>query len=191
MARADTTGDAPMNAMSPPSGAPIVEFVGVTKRFPGVVANDGVDLAIRPGEIHVLLGENGAGKSTLIGMLSGLQQPDEGAIRVDGRTQRIGSPRRALNLGIGTVFQHIMLVPSLSVIDNVALGGPWWRRPDRAALAAPPGATPTPASASSIDLDARHRQPLPLGECSNRLEIVRAPAMRGSRVLVRTKPPPC
>ena len=68
-------------------------MVGVTKRFPGVLANDAVDLAIRPGEIHVLLGENGAGKSTLIGMLSGLQQPDEGEILVDGRPQR--SARRA------------------------------------------------------------------------------------------------
>src|ERR1700735_3194896 len=98
-----------MNATSAPSGAPIVEFAGVTKRFPGVIANDVVDLAIRPGEIHVLLGENGPGKSPLIGMLSGLQQPDDGAIRIDGRLQRIGSPRRALSLGIGTVFQHVML----------------------------------------------------------------------------------
>lgn len=169
-----------MNATSLPSGAPIVEFVGVTKRFPGVIANDSVDLAIWPGEIHVLLGENGAGKSTLIGMLSGLQQPDEGAIRVDGRPQRIGSPRRALNLGIGTVFQHVMLVPSLNVVDNVALGGPWWRRPDRAALAN--RLRDTNASIGvSIDPDVVTGS-LSLGE-QQQAEIVRA-LLRGSRVLV-------
>ena len=180
MARADTTGDAPINVTGAPSGAPIIEFVGVTKRFPGVVANDGVDLAIRPGEVHVLLGENGAGKSTLIGMLSGLQQPDEGAIRVDGRPQRISSPRRALNLGIGTVFQHVMLAPSLSVLDNVALGGPWWRRPDRAGLAR--RLRDMNASIGvSIDPDAVTGN-LSLGE-QQQAEIVRA-LLRGSRVLV-------
>jgi general nucleoside transport system ATP-binding protein len=180
MTASNLTGDAPANATSAPSGTPIVEFVGVTKRFPGVVANDAVDLAIRPGEIHVLLGENGAGKSTLIGMLSGLQQPDEGAIRIDGRPQRIGSPRRALNLGIGTVFQHVMMVPSLSVVDNVALGGPWWRRPDRAALARQ--LRDTNASIGvSIDPDAITGA-LSLGE-QQQAEIVRA-LMRGSRVLI-------
>ncbi|TJV13074.1 MAG: ATP-binding cassette domain-containing protein, partial [Mesorhizobium sp.] len=96
----------------------IVALEGVTKRFPGVVANDSVDLAIRPGEVHVLLGENGAGKSTLIGMLSGLQQPDEGRILVDGEPIAITSPRHALALGIGTVFQHVMLVPTLTVAQN-------------------------------------------------------------------------
>ena len=90
----------------------IVVLEGVTKRFPGVVANDSVDLRIRSGEVHVLLGENGAGKSTLIGMLSGLQQPDEGRILVDGKPTPITSPRHALSLGIGTVFQHMMLVPT-------------------------------------------------------------------------------
>ena len=70
----------------------IVALEGVTKRFPGIVANDGIDLAIRPGEVHVLLGENGAGKSTLIGMLSGLQQPDEGRILVDGKPTPIIPP---------------------------------------------------------------------------------------------------
>ncbi len=180
MARADTTGDASINVTGAPSGAPVIEFVGVTKRFPGVVANDGVDLAIRPGEVHVLLGENGAGKSTLIGMLSGLQQPDEGAIRVDGRPQRISSPRRALNLGIGTVFQHVMLAPSLSVLDNVALGGPWWRRPDRAGLAR--RLRDMNASIGvSIDPDAVTGA-LSLGE-QQQAEIVRA-LLRGSRVLV-------
>ena len=80
----------------------------------------------------MLLGENGAGKSTLIAMLAGLQQPDEGAIRVAGREEAITSPRRALALGIGTVFQHVMLVPTLTVAENIALGGAWWRTRNRA-----------------------------------------------------------
>jgi general nucleoside transport system ATP-binding protein len=106
---------------------PLIEFRGVTKRFPGVVANDRVDLAIRAGEVHVLLGENGAGKSTLIAMLSGLQQPDEGEILVSGRPERLVSPRHALDLGIGTVFQHSMLAPTLTVAENLSLGASWWK----------------------------------------------------------------
>src|ERR1700685_3205780 len=85
-----------------------ISLRNVTKRFPGVVANDNISLDIRAGEIHVLLGENGAGKSTLIGMLSGMQHPDEGNIIIDGKATRIRSPRHALSLGIGTVFQHRM-----------------------------------------------------------------------------------
>jgi len=108
--------------------APTVSLRGVTKRFPGVLANDRIDLDLWPGEVHVLLGENGAGKSTLIGMLAGMQQPDEGSIAIAGAETRIRSPRHAIDLGIGTVYQHVLLVPSLSVLDNLMLGGPWWRR---------------------------------------------------------------
>src|SRR5262249_53386499 len=99
----------------------------ITKRFPGVLANDAVPLEFRAGEVHVLLGENGAGKSTLIGILAGMQQPDEGEILLAGRPVRIGSPRESLELGIGTVFQHVLLVPSLTVIENLMLGGDWRR----------------------------------------------------------------
>ncbi|MCW6511605.1 ABC transporter ATP-binding protein [Lichenifustis flavocetrariae] len=119
-----------------PRRDPLVSMRGITKRFPGVTANENVDLVLRPGEVHVLLGENGAGKSTLVGMLAGLQQPDAGTISIGGRSERIDSPGRALAFGIGTVFQHSMLVPSLSVLDNLALGGSWWRKPDRAGLVA-------------------------------------------------------
>ncbi len=118
---------------APPAGgaAPAVALSGVTKRFPGVTANDEISLEFRHGEIHVLLGENGAGKSTLIAILAGMQQPDAGEIRVDGRQVRIGSPRESLDLGIGTVFQHVLLVPSLTVLENLMLGGPAWRPLDR------------------------------------------------------------
>ena len=100
---------------NPQTGQAVVTLEGVTKRFPGIVANDHIDLEIRAGEVHVLLGENGAGKSTLIGMLSGLQQPDGGRILVDGVETPIRSPSHALSLGIGTVFQHNRLVPTLTV----------------------------------------------------------------------------
>jgi ABC-type uncharacterized transport system ATPase subunit len=171
---------APTRAASTQVVASIVECVAITKRFPGVVANDAVDLAIRRAEIHVLLGENGAGKSTLISMLSGLTQPDEGTIRVDGHEQKITSPRRALDLGIGTVFQHPMLVPSLSVVDNLALGGAWWRPPDRVSMSRRFAET-TAGLGISIDPHAITGS-LSLGE-QQQAEIVRA-LLRGSRVLI-------
>jgi simple sugar transport system ATP-binding protein len=158
----------------------IVTLEGVTKRFPGIVANDGIDLSIRPGEVHVLLGENGAGKSTLIGMLSGLQQPDEGRILVDGRPTPITSPRQALALGIGTVFQHMMLVPTLTVAENLLLGGPWWQRPRTEELAARV-AEISRSLGIVVKLHARVSE-LSLGE-QQQVEIVRA-MVRNSRLLI-------
>ena len=106
----------------------VVQCKGITKRFPGVLANDDVDLNIRMGEIHALLGENGAGKSTLMSALCGLYQPDEGEIHIrvgdSGEPQPvlINSPRDAIELGIGMVYQHFKLVPPLTVAENTILG---------------------------------------------------------------------
>jgi general nucleoside transport system ATP-binding protein len=97
----------------------------VTKRFPGIVALDSVSLEFHPGEIHVLLGENGAGKSTLVSLLAGMQRPDQGEILVDGVPAVIDSPRRSMDYGIGAVFQRVLLVPSLTVLENLMLGGSW------------------------------------------------------------------
>ena len=102
--------------------APALEMRGITKRYPGVVANDGIDLEIRPGEIHALLGENGAGKSTLMNVLYGLAVPDEGQILLDGDVVDIQDPTDAIDRGISMVHQHFMLVPVLTVADNVLLG---------------------------------------------------------------------
>jgi len=94
----------------------------ISKRYPGVVANDGIDLDVRPGEIHALLGENGAGKSTLMNILYGLATPDSGEILLDGEVVRIGGPSDAIARGITMVHQHFMLVPVMSVADNILLG---------------------------------------------------------------------
>ena len=99
-----------------------VELRGIVKRFPGVVANDGVDLSVRRGEIHCLLGENGAGKTTLMRILYGLYQPDEGEILLHGKPIRLASPKAALAHRIGMVHQHFHLVPTLSVEENIVLG---------------------------------------------------------------------
>ncbi|MFW6184219.1 MAG: ABC transporter ATP-binding protein [Chloroflexota bacterium] len=99
-----------------------VHMQGITKRFPGVVANDNVDLALYPGEIHALLGENGAGKTTLMNILFGLYQPDEGQIKVRDQAVTIHSPADAIRLGIGMVHQHFKLVPPFTVAENIVLG---------------------------------------------------------------------
>jgi simple sugar transport system ATP-binding protein len=101
---------------------PYLRMRGITKRFPGVVANDDVDFAVRRGEIHGLLGENGAGKSTLMKVLYGLYGPDAGEIRIDGDRVAFDSPQDAIERGIGMVHQHFMLIPRLSVTKNVVLG---------------------------------------------------------------------
>ncbi|HTE64563.1 MAG TPA: ATP-binding cassette domain-containing protein, partial [Solirubrobacteraceae bacterium] len=98
-----------------------LELKGVTKRFGALTANDSVDFDLRRGEVHALLGENGAGKSTLMNVLYGLLQPDEGEIKLRGEPVRIGSPREAIGLRIGMVHQHFMLIPVMSVAENVVL----------------------------------------------------------------------
>jgi general nucleoside transport system ATP-binding protein len=110
--------------------APALELRGITKRFGPVVANDGIDFDLRQGEVHALLGENGAGKSTLMSILYGLYNPDEGEIRVNGEPVEVSSPSRAIELGIGMVHQHFMLVPVMTVTENIVLG----QEPKRGAL---------------------------------------------------------
>jgi general nucleoside transport system ATP-binding protein len=103
------------------SETPVLELRGITKRFPGIVANDHVDLDLMQGEVHALLGENGAGKSTLMNVLYGLYHPDEGEILVKGEHLSLGSPKDAIEHGIGMVHQHFMLIPVMTVAENVVL----------------------------------------------------------------------
>jgi ABC-type uncharacterized transport system ATPase subunit len=99
-----------------------VELEGITKRFPGVVANSDIHLEVRAGEVHAVCGENGAGKSTLMKILYGMQQPDEGTIKVNGELVRLRNPSDAIKVGIGMVHQHFMLADNLTVLENVVLG---------------------------------------------------------------------
>ena len=101
---------------------PILELRGITKRFPGVLANDSIDLTLEKGEIHALLGENGAGKTTLMNILYGLYDPDEGEVFIQGDKAKIESPTDAIEQGIGMVHQHFMLIPVFTVTENVMLG---------------------------------------------------------------------
>ena len=100
----------------------LIKMVGVTKTFPGVVANDSVDFDLGSGEVHTILGENGAGKTTLMNILSGMYQPDEGEVFVRGERVKLRSPYDSLKLGIGMVYQHFKLIPTFTVAENVVLG---------------------------------------------------------------------
>ncbi|GAA4540942.1 ABC transporter ATP-binding protein [Amycolatopsis samaneae] len=116
-----STSESPAEA-APDRGVPAVELTGITKRFPGVVANSDVNLTVARGEVHALCGENGAGKSTLMKILYGMQQPDEGSIAINGEPVKLRNPQDAIKAGIGMVHQHFMLADNLTVGENVFLG---------------------------------------------------------------------
>src|SRR3954462_3105124 len=134
---------------------------GIVKTFPGVRALDGVDLVVRPGEVHCLLGQNGAGKSTLIKVLAGAHRPDGGEITWRGEPVALGTPDAAISLGISTIYQELDLVPGLSVAENIFLGhemsndGLLHRGANRRPAPAPP-APPPPAAPG-----ARRTRPAP------------------------------
>jgi simple sugar transport system ATP-binding protein len=158
----------------------------ITKRFPGVLANDSVDFEARHGEVHAVLGENGAGKSTLASILTGLYRPDSGEIAIDGKTVEFHSPRDATAAGVSMVHQHFRLAASLTVADNIVLGykgTPWLRT------------NPATIEAQVTELAKRYRMPvrpdarvwqLSVGE-QQRVEILKA-LYRGARILILDEP---
>ncbi len=164
---------------------PLLEARGITKRFPGVVANDGVSVAVEPGEVLAIVGENGAGKSTLMNILYGLYQPDEGEILLRGRPVRFRTPQDAILAGVGMVHQHFMLIPPLTVAENVVLGyeggGPLF---DRTA-AAREVARVAQEYGFALDPDARVER-LTVGQ-QQKVEIVKA-LYRGAEVLILDEP---
>ena len=165
---------------------PILRMEEITKVFPGVVANDRVTFEVAPGEVHALLGENGAGKTTLMNVLTGLYRPDGGKIYMDGREVRIPSPKAAIREGIGMVHQHFMLVPTFSVVQNVAMGLRETRNPmlhlDRLA-----DEVRTLAERFKMDLDPQAiTELLPLGT-RQKIEILKA-LYRKARLLILDEP---
>jgi ABC-type uncharacterized transport system ATPase subunit len=141
----------------------------ITKRYPAVVANDGIDLAVEPGEIHAVLGENGAGKSTLMKIIYGVVKPDAGTVLWNGEPVHIASPAAARQLGIGMVFQHFSLFDTLTVAENIALG-----LPEKVQLDVLEQRIESTAREYGLDLEPRrHVHTLSVGECQ-RVEIVRA-----------------
>ncbi|MEM3620379.1 MAG: ABC transporter ATP-binding protein [Nitrososphaerota archaeon] len=166
--------------------APILEVRGITKRFPGgVVALDHVDLEIRPGEIHAVLGENGAGKTTLMNILFGVLQPDEGEIYINGRRVRFRSPLDAMNMGIGMVHQIRKLIPAHTVLENIILGHPKTESIINLKKAREEVKALCEKYRFNIDLDARVWQ-LSAGE-QQVVEILRA-LYRGAKILILDEP---
>jgi general nucleoside transport system ATP-binding protein len=164
-----------------------LEMRGITKAFPGVVANNQVDFTVRAGEIHALVGENGAGKSTLMNVLYGLVHPDSGEILIDGKAARISGPRDAIAHGIGMVHQHFMLIPVFSVGENVMLGREPVTGPDfyDHAKAREEIAALTRKYGLALDPDARMGD-LPVG-LQQRAEIVKV-LYRGANILILDEP---
>ena len=164
-----------------------VEMRGIVKRFPGVVANDGIDFTLERGDIHGLLGENGAGKTVLMSTLYGLYRPDAGKILINGKPQSSYGPAHAIRLGIGMVHQHFMLVPRLSVAENIMLG----QEPIRSGLFIDRNAAIQRIEEFSnqygLPIDPRARvEQLPVGE-QQRVEIIKA-LYRGADTLILDEP---
>jgi general nucleoside transport system ATP-binding protein len=165
---------------------PIIELREITKRFPGVLANDRISLNVRAGEIHALVGENGAGKTTLVSILYGLYPPDAGQVLWRGRPVVIRNPRTALQLGIGMVHQHFMLIPPFTVLENIILGA----EPVRAGVIARAEARARVAQlvrqhGFDLDLEARV-ETLSVGE-QQRVEILKV-LYRGAQLLILDEP---
>ncbi len=167
-------------------GTVVLEMKGIVKNFPGVLANDHVDLQIKAGEIHALLGENGAGKTTLMNVLYGLYQPDEGEILVKGKPVVIKSPKDAIDLGIGMIHQHFMLVDPLTVTENVVLGLRSSKEPLLDLVAAEKKIEElSKRYGLKVDPKARIEQ-LSVGE-RQRVEIIKA-LYRGAQILILDEP---
>jgi simple sugar transport system ATP-binding protein len=180
-----TTGpDAAQDRSTSPTAVPAVELIDITKTFPGVVANDHVSLAAMPGEVLCLLGENGAGKSTLMCVLSGIYRPDDGQIRVAGRPVAIESPRHSRDLGIGMVYQHLSLIPTLTVLENLMMGANPGLTLDRDGARRRLDELAT-ALGVTIDPEVRANS-LSLGQ-QQQVEIIKA-LWKGSRVLILDEP---
>ncbi|HEU0245499.1 MAG TPA: ABC transporter ATP-binding protein [Gaiellaceae bacterium] len=178
-----TTGS-PTTPATDGSEHPAVELVQITKEFPGVLANDRISLAVRHGEVLCLLGENGAGKSTLMNILSGMLRPDGGQVRLDGQVVDVDSPKHAIGLGIGMVYQHTSLVPQLTVLENLMLGEARGVR-----LNAAEAGQRLRELGGSLGLDVDPKATtgtLALGQ-QQQLEIIKA-LWRGSKVLILDEP---
>jgi simple sugar transport system ATP-binding protein len=167
--------------------APLLELRGITKRFPGVVANDNVSFDLRLGEVHALLGENGAGKSTLMNILYGLYTPDEGQILLNGSPVDVGSTKASIEHGIGMVHQHFMLIPVMTVAENIVLA----TEPRRAGVALDYAAARKRVRDLSdryglaVDPDARVER-ITVGQ-QQRVEILKA-LYRGAEILILDEP---
>jgi len=163
----------------------VVELVGITKTFPGLVANDAIDLDLRAGEVHALLGENGAGKSTLMNILTGIYQPDEGEIVLNDVKVHFTSPMQAIVAGIGMVHQHFKLIKAFTVAENIHLG--WDDTPYRVSPAELERRTDALAQRFGLAVRADARvEDLSAGE-QQRVEILRV-LSRGARVLILDEP---
>ena len=164
-----------------------IELIGITKRFPGVVANDDINLAVAEGEIHAICGENGAGKSTLMKILYGMQPPDEGTIKIRGQAVELGSPAQAIELGIGMVHQHFMLADQLTVLENVILGAEPMRSFGRIDFEAGRKHLDEVGRAYGLDINADDLvETLEIGE-RQRVEIIKV-LYRGAQILILDEP---
>ena len=164
-----------------------IELIGITKRFPGVVANDDINLAVAEGEIHAICGENGAGKSTLMKILYGMQPPDEGTIKIRGEAVELGSPAQAIELAIGMVHQHFMLADQLTVLENVILGAEPMRSFGRIDFEAGRKHLDEVGRAYGLDINADDLvETLEIGE-RQRVEIIKV-LYRGAQILILDEP---